>query len=199
MNVLRRSVAVAWVGALLWSACGGDSDGDSNDAVAVCKQGCTKIQSLCFPDAGGTTDCDANCAPRDGGGGGGTCTNQDEITAAAKACLDKNTCTDLLTCSAAIPDCQRDPSGAGGSGGSGGTGGGGSGGAGGSSGTGGGGTGGAGGSSGGGTCADLLACCNAATTDQIKSACMTAYNAVMGQGDAACGPVLMSLKASVCP
>jgi len=91
-------------------------------------------------------------------------------------------------------------SGTGGSGGSGATGG--SGGTGGGTGgTGGGGTGGSGGTGGGtgdGQCAALLACCNAATNDQIKSACLMGYNGAMGN-DALCGMILTSVKPSVCP
>jgi hypothetical protein len=187
MKVLVRSVAVAWVGTLLWAACGGDDDGNSDDPVAICIQGCTKVQSLCSPDAGGTTNCDNICVARDGGGGTTSCTNQNEITAASKACLEKNTCQELLACSAQVPRCQG---GTGGSGGSGGTGGGGTGGT--------GATGGAGGTGGGGTCADLLACCNAAS-EQLKPGCMMAYNAAVGQGDATCGALLTTLKSTLCP
>jgi len=145
-------------------------------------------------------NCDQTCAPRDGGTGGGTtCANQTEITNATKACLDKNTCDELLNCK--IPGCQGGSSGGtGGSGGSGATGG--SGGTGGGTGgTGGGGTGGSGGTGGGtgdGQCAALLACCNAATNDQIKSACLMGYNGAMGN-DALCGMILTSVKPSVCP
>jgi hypothetical protein len=49
-----------------------------------------------------------------------------------------------------------------------------------------------------GTCADLLACCNAANA-AVKPSCMNGYNTVMPMGDAACGQVLAGIKASVCP
>ena len=37
-----------------------------------------------------------------------------------------------------------------------------------------------------GTCADLLACCNAANAT-FKATCMTEYNTVVSMGDATCG------------
>jgi hypothetical protein len=179
MNIAGRSVAIAVIGTLLWAACGSDDSGD--DPIALCNQGCAKIRSLCLADAGGTFEC--NCTPTDGGGGGGgpTCTNQDAINAAYKACLEKNTCEELLACK--VPKCER--VGAGGAGGAGG----------------GGGTGGSGATDAGtsGTCADLLACCNRASSDQIKSACIMGYNTAMQQGDAACGAIYGALKATVCP
>ena len=110
MNVAGRSVVVAFVGALLWVACGSDSSG-GDDPVALCKQGCAKVESLCFADSGGTFEC--NCTAPDGGGST-TCTNQDAINAAYKACLEKNTCAELLGCK--IPKCEG-----GGAGGDGGT------------------------------------------------------------------------------
>jgi hypothetical protein len=50
-----------------------------------------------------------------------------------------------------------------------------------------------------GTCADLLACCNAATVAAYKTACMTAYTQLLSSGDAACGLELATLKGSFCP
>jgi hypothetical protein len=52
------------------------------------------------------------------------------------------------------------------------------------------------------TCAQLLACCNSTTNVQAKTACIGEYNAVSPGGDAACNPVLASIKASLpgqCP
>src|SRR5690348_16151106 len=100
MNVAGRSVVIAFVGTLLWVACGGDNN-SGDDPVALCKEGCAKVQSLCFPDAGGTLEC--KCTATDGGAGT-TCTNQDAINAAYKACLDKTTCQDFLNCQ--IPKCE---------------------------------------------------------------------------------------------
>ena len=61
-------------------------------------------------------------------------------------------------------------------------------------------SGGLGGSTGsGGTCADLLACCNAATNATVKSACMSEYTTLMSSGDAACGAFLGPVKSSICP
>jgi hypothetical protein len=196
MYALVRPVALAFAGVMLWAACGGD-DGDSEDPAALCKQGCNKIQT-CFGDAGGPTiDCEAQCAPRDGGtGGGSTCTNQADIDSASRACLDKP-CAEFISCFARVPACQR---GTGGTGGAGGTGGGGTGGGGtGGAGTGGGGTGGTGGTSGGGTCADLLACCNAAATDALKTECRMLYDAAMPSGDMFCGAALSAGKSRYCP
>ncbi|HEX3698066.1 MAG TPA: hypothetical protein VH374_22030 [Polyangia bacterium] len=51
----------------------------------------------------------------------------------------------------------------------------------------------------GGTCADLLACCNAATNDGLKNACQTVYNSDKSQGDSSCGTYLAIIKSSVCP
>ena len=108
-----------------------------------------------------------------------------------------------LTSTCSIPACLLSGGGTGGN--SGGTGGhvgglgGFSGGLGGSSGGLGGFSGGLGGFTGGsGTCADLLACCNA-TSAALKSACMSGYNQVVGSGDAACGIVLSGIKSSYCP
>jgi hypothetical protein len=193
MHALVRPVALAFAGVLLWAACGGDDD--SEDPVAICKQGCNKLQA-CFADAGGPTiNCETTCNPRDGGSGGGsTCTNQADINAASRACYDKP-CEEIFSCFARIPDCQG---GTGGSGGTGGTGGGGTGGTGGA-GTGGGGTGGTGGTTGGGTCGDLLACCNAAATDTLKTQCRSIYDAALPQGDMACGIAYGALKSTYCP
>lgn len=95
----------------------------------------------------------------------------------------------ILSSSCTIPACLFS------GGGSGGT----SGGAGGRTGGAGGFTGSLGGTTGTtGTCADLLACCNAASAT-VKAACMNGYNSVVSSGDAACGGVLSGIKASVCP
>jgi hypothetical protein len=51
----------------------------------------------------------------------------------------------------------------------------------------------------GGTCADLLACCNAAPNDGLKNACQTLYNSDKSLGDAFCGNYLALIKASTCP
>ena len=174
MNAFARSVVVALAGALLWGACGGDDDSD--DPAALCMQGCNKANA-CFGDSGfGTTDCAASCAPKDGGSGPGSCTNESAITA-YKACLSKE-CAELLSCFQMLPPCEGGGTGgAGGNGGSGGS----------TSGTGGragtGGSGGTAGDAGGGTCAQLLACCNAATDATIKMGCLTAYCHGSGRRD----------------
>jgi hypothetical protein len=50
-----------------------------------------------------------------------------------------------------------------------------------------------------GTCADLLACCNA-TSATLKSTCMQAYTSEMQLGgDLACGVALSTLKSTFCP
>lgn len=49
-----------------------------------------------------------------------------------------------------------------------------------------------------GTCADLLACCNAASAT-LKPTCMTEYNTVVSMGDATCGALLSGIKSTVCP
>ena len=108
MNVVGRSVVVVFVGTLLWAGCGTD-DNAGDDPLALCKQGCSKVESLCFADSGGTFEC--HCTAPDGGSGSDassgatTCTNQDAINAAYKACLDKTTCTEFLECK--IPKCER--------------------------------------------------------------------------------------------
>jgi hypothetical protein len=194
MRPSARYIAFAFLGTLIWAACGGDDDSGSGDPVASCKQACNKFVSLCYPDAGGFFNCDTSCSPRDGGnGGGGTCSNASEVSAAYKACLQKNTCEELMSCYSSVPPCQ----GGTGSGGSGG--GGGSGATGGTGGSTGGSGGTAGGLDGGGTCAQLLACCNAASSDQLKTSCITAYNQIMSQGDSACGLIYTQLKSVICP
>jgi len=63
-------------------------------------------------------------------------------------------------------------------------------------------SGGLGGSTGtvvGGTCADLLACCNASSAS-LKATCMQAYTSEMQLGgDLACGVALSTLKSTFCP
>jgi hypothetical protein len=100
MNVAGRSVVVAFVGTLLWAACGSDNDSGGEDSAALCKQGCDKVVSLCFADAGDNFQCTCPLPPD---GGASPCANQSEMTAAYKACLEKTTCQDLLTCK--IPKC----------------------------------------------------------------------------------------------
>jgi len=154
------------------------------DPVALCKQTCDAYISLCFPDAGvlGTTAkgiCEGACST----GASGTCTNASAIASAYQACLSQTTCSGIMSCQMNAPACA-------GGAGTGGAAGGGTGGA-----TGGG----VGGSSGGTGCADLLACCNAATNATFKMACMTNYNTVAAMGDATCATALASIKATVCP
>jgi hypothetical protein len=48
----------------------------------------------------------------------------------------------------------------------------------------------------GGTCADLLACCNGSA---LKAICMPSYTAYMTNGDVACGNFLAVNKSSLCP
>jgi hypothetical protein len=111
MNVLGRLVIVAGLGSLLLAACGSDDDsggGGGDDRVALCKQTCEKIQSVCFGDAGSPGGCDTTCTNQqsDAGPGGSSCTNESEIVAAFKACLEKTTCQELLTCPTTLPPCR---------------------------------------------------------------------------------------------
>jgi hypothetical protein len=110
MNVLGRLVIVAGLGSLLLAACGGDdsSGGGGDDRLALCKQTCEKFQSVCFGDAGPTVNCDTNCNNQQGdaGSGEGSCTNESEIIAAIKACLEKTTCQELLSCPTTVPPCR---------------------------------------------------------------------------------------------
>jgi hypothetical protein len=95
----------------------------------------------------------------------------------------------ILSSSCTLPACLLSGGGAGGT----------SGGAGGRTGGAGGFTGSLGGSTGTtGTCADLLACCNAASAT-LKPTCMTEYNAVVSMGDATCGALLGGIKSAICP
>lgn len=180
------------VAALAGYGCGSSSSSNA----ALCQQGCDKVASLCFAEAGaeGATikmECLASCnsQPKN-------CTNQAAIDSAAQACLAKTTCTDLQNCS--IPACVGGTGAGGTTGGAGTSGGGGTTGSAGTS--GGGGTTGSAGTSGtAATCADLLACCNAASTAN-KANCMTAYTAAMGNGgDATCASVLAAIKSTYCP
>ncbi len=51
-----------------------------------------------------------------------------------------------------------------------------------------------------GTCADLLACCNAIANASVKAACMSEYTTLMAQGDAQCGAAVSGLRAGgACP
>lgn len=49
-----------------------------------------------------------------------------------------------------------------------------------------------------GTCANLLACCNA-TSAQLKPACMMAYASILSTGDTGCGIVFTEIKSTYCP
>ena len=108
MKVLDRLALTALIG-VLCVGCGGDDDGSANggdDAVETCKQGCRTSQSICRPDASdGTSGCENACASRDGGTSP-SCTNQSDITAAFKVCLQKATCQDFTICIAALPRCK---------------------------------------------------------------------------------------------
>jgi hypothetical protein len=107
MKAINRFVFITLIG-VLGVGCGGDDDtiGSGSDAVETCKQGCRTSQSLCQPDAGEVTSaCENTCTARDGGTGP-VCTNQSEITAAFKTCLQKTTCQDFNICLAAIPRCK---------------------------------------------------------------------------------------------
>jgi hypothetical protein len=180
MNFLRTSAVLSCVCLTFLGACGGSSS--TNDPVALCKQGCAKGVSLCYADAGDTGPtykavCESACATA--AAEAKMCSNSSAITAAYKVCLNKTTCDDLMACSQALPDCI-----AGGGGSSGG-------GTGGSSGT--------GGTSGTGTaCADLLKCCNASTSPDLKKACTDAIATAMGM-DATCAQVLGLYKGTICP
>ena len=108
MNILGRVVIVAGLGSLLWTACGGDDNGGGgggDDRVALCTQVCEKFQAACFGDAG-ASNCASTCGSSDAGGGGGSCSNESEIVTALKACLEKTSCADLLSCTAGGPRCQ---------------------------------------------------------------------------------------------
>jgi hypothetical protein len=135
-----------------------------------------------------------------------TCSNKDQIVAAAKACQSETNCATYSACVENIPDCTG-----GGSGGMSGTGTGGTSGTstggrsgagtGGTSATGTGGrsgTGGAGGASGT-ACADLLTCCNATTNATYKSLCMSSYTSVMAMGNSVCADALEAVKSTFCP
>jgi hypothetical protein len=107
MMVINRFVFTTLIG-VLCAGCGGDDDstGSGSDAVETCKQACRTSQSLCHPDAGeGTSGCENTCASREGGTGP-VCTNQSEITAAFKGCLQKTTCQDFTICLSVIPRCK---------------------------------------------------------------------------------------------
>jgi len=100
-------LVVAGFGSLVWAACGGDDDnggGGGEDRVALCKQACEKLLSVCFGDGGdGMTSCANSCSTSSDAG---TCSNESEMLAAYKACLEKATCTELLGCMSAAPRCQ---------------------------------------------------------------------------------------------
>jgi hypothetical protein len=110
MKALGRFVVIAGFGSLVWAACGGDDDdgggGGGEDRVALCKQACEKLLSVCFGDGGGGTSCANSCTTSDAGTSGATCSNESEMLAAYKACLEKATCTELIGCMSAAPRCQ---------------------------------------------------------------------------------------------
>ena len=167
--------------------CGGG--GDKEDLVALCNQNCDKAISLCFADAGaaGTAAkqlCTQQCSMPDVTNPS-TCKNSSAIASAIRGCLSKNTCAEYTACVESVPECERSTGGGGTSGGGGGA-------------TGSGGSTGGGGAGGTATCADLLACCNAANDPQVKSQCMAGYNAAM-DSDAACAAILDGIKSNVCP
>jgi len=176
----------------------GSSSGIKNggdDPVALCNQTCDVYANLCFPDAGqaGTLAkgvCQTSCSSPSVMNSK-SCSNGDQIAAAYKACLDKTTCAEVMSCNASVPPCAGG-NGAGGrnGGGTGGTTG---------AGVGGAIATGAGGSTGGTACADLAACCNATSNAQLKAACMTYYTTVAGMGDAACAQALQAVKGTYCP
>jgi hypothetical protein len=164
------------------SGTGGTSG--SGDAVALCKQTCDTYISLCLADAGALATtakgiCEGACANT----ASNSCTNASAIASAYRACLTQTTCAGIMSCQQNAPTCV-------GGAGTGGAAGGGTGGASG---------GGTGGASGGTGCADLLACCNAATNATVKSLCMTNYNNVAAMGDAVCASALAAIKSTACP
>jgi hypothetical protein len=193
MHALYRFIAVGFAGTLLWAACGGDdNNGSSEDMTALCKQTCDKLVA-CW-DGGLPIDCNAACAPRDGGGGsGGQCKDVDAQVAHLKGCLQKD-CKDLSACFESAP-CNGG-GGAGGAGGAGGS----TGGSGGSTGGAGGSTGGTGGGSGDGpSCASLLACCNAITNEMIKPTCLMMHMQANGN-EAVCAATYSGFKmGGLCP
>jgi hypothetical protein len=184
MNAFSRLIVVGFAGTILWAACGGDDSNGGDDWTALCKKTCTKV-AACFDAGGFTVNCDAQCASgADGGSGSGGCKNDDARSAAAKACLEKEACQDLFACFDAIPDCEGGGTGSGGGGGTGGAGG-----TGGSSG---------GAPDGGATCATLLACCNAATDANVKSACLMTHMNAMGN-DMICSLTYSAIRGVACP
>jgi hypothetical protein len=204
-------LAVSFVAAAAAGYGCGSSSSSSSDAVALCNNFCNKFNTLCVADAGlgVSIDCATQCTPSMVSQKTTACTNSAAIISATNTCLSKTTCTDLEACTATIPQCTATSGsggasgGAGTSGAAGTTGAGGHAGATGSAGNGAAGTSGTAGNGAGGasgaTCADLLACCNATTNATLKSACMTSYTTVMSMGDAVCGQILTSIKASYCP
>ena len=104
MHVLGKPIVVALV-AVLFGACG-DDDTDGDDPVALCKEACDKLKSLCSPDAGGDASCESTCGARFGGADGGSCSNKSDITTAHKTCMEQTTCSALTSCLLRIPQCQ---------------------------------------------------------------------------------------------
>ncbi len=157
--------------------------GQCGSAVAACYGTGYQSGSYSGPCASYAT-CAAKCG----------CTDSACKTACGQPSTDCSTCQNNIgicafgsTCT--IPACLLGGSGVGGT----------SGGTGGHAGGAGGSAGGLGGSTGAtGTCADLLACCNAANV-AVKPTCMNGYTTVMSMGDGACGQLLAQIKASVCP
>lgn len=203
MNSLRSLLVVSLLSFSVLTTCGGGSS--KEDPVALCKQGCSKAVDLCAADFGGLIDpaafkatCEAGCA--DSAPSGAECKNSSAIIAAAKTCLSKNTCAELMSCSDSIPECQGGSTGTGGASGTG-TGGASGTGTGGASGTGTGGrsggtggasgTGGAGGSSGGG-CTALQACCAMITSATDRATCQAAAAAAQ---PSVCDAALSAIRA----
>ena len=108
MKAINGFVILAFVG-VLCVACGSDDEATASgsDAVETCKRGCRTSQSLCHPDAGEETSaCENTCTSRDDDTGP-ACTNQNDITAAFKTCLQKTTCQDFTICLIAVPRCKE--------------------------------------------------------------------------------------------
>jgi hypothetical protein len=154
--VLGRSIFALGFALCALQSCGSSSSGDT---TAVCNQACNR-ESSCTEADGGPSSADAMsncmtiCAAQ-------KCTNESALLNAVNTCLGKSSCSDFVSCTAAMPQCQMATSGSGGTGAAtGGTNGGGGA-------TGSGGTTGAGGTTGTGSCADCdkaAACCAAIAT-----------------------------------
>ncbi|MBC8132301.1 MAG: hypothetical protein H7X95_04915 [Deltaproteobacteria bacterium] len=213
MNILRTAFVVSFSCTALFVGCGSSSSSSSTDRLALCKESCAKTASLCFADAGATgaaikAGCESSCTTATGTGSNTTCSNANEVVAAVKVCLTKNTCEEYTSCFETVPECTG-----GGSGGASGarTGGASGTGTGGGTGTGTGGTSGGGGSTGTGSggCADLTACCNAIADANLKPACqlqvtmiqamVTSGSVTQTQANNVCTQALAVVKPFYCP